>query len=229
MDKIEKLLFDNADEKYRKFHSSLIPTVDKQTIIGVRVPTVRKIAKYLQRNCPQDVVAFLSELPHKYYDENVLHAVLISDISDYEKALAYTEKFLPFIDNWAVCDIFNPRAFKNHENVLWQKIETWLYSNRTYTVRFAIVSAMRRFLDNDFSIDKLYEVASVKSDEYYVNMAIAWYISVALVKQYDVAVKLVKNEELPAWVHNKSIQKAVESYRISADKKDYLKTLIKHE
>ena len=225
MDKIEKLLFDNADEKYRNFHSSLIPTVDKQTIIGVRVPTVRKIAKYLQRNCPQDVVAFLSELPHKYYDENVLHAVLISDISDYDKALAYTEKFLPFIDNWAVCDIFNPRAFKNHENVLWQKIEMWLYSNRTYTVRFAIVSAMRRFLDNDFSIDKLYEVASVKSDEYYVNMALAWFWSFALIKRYEETLPIIESERLPEFVHNKAIQKARESYRISDERKQYLNTL----
>lgn len=229
MDKIEKLLFESADEKYRDFHSSLIPTVDKDTIIGVRVPDVRKLAKDLQRNCPQDVEAFLSELPHKYYDENILHAVLISDVSDFNEAMAYTEKFLPFVDNWAVCDIFNPRAFKKHVDVLWQKIEEWLKSNHAYTVRFAIVSAMRHFLDEDFSVDKLYEVVNVKSNEYYIEMAIAWYMSFALIKQYDDAVKIIENEELPAWVHNKSIQKAVESYRISDDKKQYLKTLRKHE
>ncbi len=229
MHRIQKLLFDNADEKFRDFHSSLIPGVDKNTIIGVRIPVVRKIAKDLQRNCPQDIGMFLSELPHEYYDENILHAVLISDISDFDEAIEYTDKFLPFIDNWAVCDTLNPRAFKNREDVLWQKIEEWLKSNHAYTVRFAIVSAMRHFLDNDFSDYKFEKVICIKSDEYYVNMAIAWYMSFALIKQYDVAVKSIENEELPIWVHNKSIQKAVESYRISDDKKQYLKTLRKHE
>ena len=229
MDKIQKLLFDNADEKYRNFHSSLIPTVDKDSIIGVRVPDVRKIAKDVAKNCPQDVKAFLSNLPHEYYDENILHAVLISDISDFNTAMEYTEQFLPYIDNWAVCDIFNPRAFKTRKSELWQKIEIWLNSTDTYTVRFAIVCAMRHFLDKDFSIDKFEKVLGVMSDEYYINMAIAWYMSFALIKQYDVAVKVIEENKLPTWVHNKSIQKAVESYRISDDKKQYLKTLRKHE
>lgn len=227
MDNIQKSIFDNADKKYRDFHSSLIPTVDKNTIIGVRVPVVRKLAKDLQRNCPQDVQVFLSELPHKYYDENILHAILISHISDFDEAIEYTEEFLPYVDNWAVCDIFNPCTFKNHKDELWQKIETWLNSNHAYTVRFAIVIAMRHFLDNDFSGDKFDKVIGIKSDEYYVNMAIAWYMSFALIKQYDVAVKIIEENKLPAWVHNKSIQKAVESYRIPDNRKQYLKTLRK--
>lgn len=229
MNKIQKLLFDNADEKYLNFHSSLIPTVDKDSIIGVRVPDVRKIAKDIAKNCPQEVQAFLNDLPHKYYDENILHVVLISDISDFDAAMKYTMQFLPYIDNWAVCDIFNPRAFKTHKAELWREIETWLNSSETYTVRFGIVMAMRYFLDEDFAEDKFDKVVDIKSDEYYVNMAIAWYMSFALIKQYDTAVKVIEENKLPTWLHNKSIQKAVESYRISDDKKQYLKSLRKHE
>lgn len=229
MNRVKELLFENADEKYRDFQSSLIPAVDKDTIMGVRVPDVRKIAKDLAKNYPQDVQTFLNDLPHKYYDENILHAVLISDISDFDTAMEYTEQFLPYIDNWAVCDILNPRAFKTHKTELWRKIETWLNSSNTYIVRFAIVSAMRHFLDNDFSKDKFDAVIKVMSDDYYVNMAIAWYMSFALVKQYDVAVKIIEGNELPISVHNKSIQKAVESYRVSDDKKQYLKTFRKHD
>lgn len=229
MNKIQKLLFDNADEKYRNFHSSLIPTVDKDSVIGVRVPDVRKIAKDIVKNCPQDVQAFLNDLPHEYYDENMLHAVLISDISDFDTAMKYTKQFLPYIDNWAVCDIFNPKVFAKHKSELWQKIEEWLSSSRVYAVRFGIVMAMRYFLDEDFTEDKLTRIVNIKSDEYYVNMAIAWYMSFALIKQYDIAVKVIEENKLSTWIHNKSIQKAVESYRISDDKKQYLKSLRKHE
>lgn len=229
MNKIQKLLFDNADEKYRDFHSSLIPDVDKAKIIGVRVPVIKKLAKELKKINPQTVDEFLSELPHEYYDENMLHANLLCDVKDFDKAIEYTEMFLPYIDNWAVCDTFNPKVFAKHKDELWQKIEEWLSSSRVYTERFGIVMAMRYFLDEDFAEDKFQRIVSVKSDEYYVNMAIAWYMSVALVKQYDVAIKVLQSGKLKDRVHNKSIQKAIESFRISDDKKVYLKTLKKHE
>lgn len=229
MNKIQKLLFDNADEKYRDFHSSLIPDVDKAKIIGVRVPVVKKLAKELKKTNPQIADEFLSELPHEYYDENMLHANLLCDVKDFDKAIEYTETFLPYIDNWAVCDTFNPKVFAKHKSELWQKIDEWLRSSHVYTQRFAIVMAMRYFLDEDFAEDKFERIVSVKSDEYYVNMAIAWYMSVALVKQYDVAIKVLQSGELKDGVHNKSIQKAIESFRISDDKKAYLKTLKKHE
>lgn len=228
MNKIQKLLYDNADEKYRDFHSSLIPDVDKAKIIGVRVPVVKKIAKELKKTNPQMVDEFLSELPHEYYDENMLHANLLCDVKDFDKAIECTEMFLPYIDNWAICDTFNPKVFAKHKSELWQKIEEWLTSSRVYTVRFGIVMAMRYFLDEDFTEDKFQRIVSIKSDEYYVNMAIAWYMSVALVKQYDVALKVLQSGELKEWVHNKSIQKAIESFRISDDKKAYLKRLKKH-
>ena len=232
MDKIEKILFENRDEKYREFHSSLLPNIDGRKIIGVRMPTLRKIAKSLEKDASfstEDKNAFLCNLPHEYYEENILHAIFISGEKSFDVAIEKVEAFLPYIDNWAVCDVFSPKCFENNKDRLWKYIEKWLDCDKTYSVRFAIVAAMRYFLDNCFTIEKFEKVISVRSEEYYVNMAIAWYLSVALVKQYDSVLPYLKNKSLPIWVHNKSIQKACESFRISDDKKRVLKTLKIHE
>lgn len=230
--KISALLFEHQDLGYKQFHSSLVPTINPDSIIGVRVPVLRKIASTLLKD--NDFVCgelpiFLNTLPHEYYEENFLHALFLSKEKDFDKAIVDIEKFLPYIDNWAVCDCFSPVSFKNSKEALWAKIEQWLASERIYIIRFGIVNAMRYFLDEDFSIYRLEKVMSVKSCEYYVNMALAWYFSFALIKHYDIAVGYLENKSFDKWVHNKSIQKAVESYRISQEQKDYLKTLKIHE
>ena len=228
MESIKKILFDSRDEKYKQFHSSLMPTIEQDKVIGVRMPSMRAIAKNLQKDesfSKEETRAFLSELPHDYYEENILHALLISNDKEFDKTINEVNRFLPYIDNWAVCDTFAPKCFACHKDELWNHVEKWLCSNETYTVRFGIVTAMRYFLDDDFSLEKFEKVISVRSDEYYVNMAIAWYVSFALIKQYQAVLPYVQKRVLPPWVHNKSIQKACESYRIPDDKKTYLKSL----
>lgn len=226
MERIKKLLLENADEEYRNFHSKLIPTVDVERILGVRVPILRKIAKTILREYSnENLKMFLSELPHEYYDEDMLHALLVSEFKDFDEALALTNEFLPYIDNWAVCDMFCPKCFKLHKSELWQSVTGWLNSDSVYTVRYGIVTSMRYFLDEDFSKDKFDMTTSIVSDEYYVRMAVAWYISFALIKQWGVAIELLKSKTLDKWLQNKSIQKAVESYRLTVEQKLYLKTL----
>ena len=231
MTKITQTLFENADESYKNFHQSIVPTLPKERIIGVRVPVLRKIAKQLKKDESSKslVNEFMQELPHEYYDEDMLHAIILSDERDFSTALKRTSEFLPYIDNWAVCDTFCPKAFGKNKKALWQEIEKWLESEKTFTVRFGIVNAMRFFLDEDFSAEKMKKVLEVSNEDYYVRMAIAWYMSVALVKQWEVAIKVVEDKSLGAWVHNKSIQKSCESFRLSAEQKQYLKTLKIHE
>lgn len=231
MTKITQTLFENADESYKNFHQSIVPTLPKERIIGVRVPVLRKIAKQLKKDESSKslVNEFLQELPHEYYDEDMLHAIILSDERDFSTALERTREFLPYIDNWAVCDAFCPKAFCKNKNALWQYIEKWLESEKTFTVRFGIVNAMRFFLDEDFSAEKMKKVLEVSNEDYYVRMAIAWYMSVALVKQWEVAIEVIEDKSLGAWVHNKSIQKSCESFRLSAEQKQYLKTLKIHE
>lgn len=231
MTKITQTLFENADESYKNFHQSIVPTLPKERIIGVRVPVLRKIAKQLKKDESSNnlVNEFLQELPHEYYDEDMLHAIILSDERDFSTALERTREFLPYIDNWAVCDAFCPKAFCKNKNALWREIEKWLESEKTFTVRFGIVNAMRFFLDEDFSAEKMKKVLEVDNEDYYVRMAIAWYMSVALVKQWEVAIKVVEDKSLGTWVHNKSIQKSCESFRLSAEQKKYLKTLKIHE
>ncbi len=222
MDRITDRLRALADEKYREFHSGLIPTVDKNSIIGVRIPEIRKLAKSLSEDGRRE---FIGVLPHRYYDENVLHAAIISDIRDFGEALEQTERFLPYVDNWAVCDLLNPKAFpKNRETVL-PRIYEWLGSERTYTVRFGIVTLMRNYLDGDFKEEYPERVAMIRSEEFYINMAIAWYFATALAKQWDSAVKYVEEHRLPDWTHRKTIQKACESFRITDEQKSYLRSL----
>ena len=223
MKSITESLVELRDEEYAEFQAKLTPSVDPELFIGVRVPDVRKLAKLL-KNDP-NAEAFMQELPHKYYDENMLHGLLISDIKDYDKALEETNRFLPYIDNWAVCDIMSPKVFKKHKDKLIDSIRKWARSKETYTIRFGIEMLMSHYLDDDFRPEYLEIPAKVHSDEYYVNMMIAWFFATALTKQWDSAIQYVENVRLDKWTHNKTIQKAVESYRITDEQKTYLKTL----
>lgn len=220
---IQNRLFALQDLSYKAFHSKLIPTIDPDTIIGVRTPDIRSLAKELKET--QAAYDFLNILPHNYYEENNLHAALIEYISDYDTLIAYIDAFLPYVDNWATCDMFAPKSLKKHLPQLYDKILEWISSDNAYTIRFGIGMLQRFFLDSEFKSEMLGLVSGIHSDEYYVNMMIAWYFSTALVKQYDAAVAYLENNELNVWIHNKAIQKAVESYRITPEIKTYLKTL----
>ncbi len=222
-DEILNELFKLQDVKYRNFQAKLMPTMNPENVIGVRTPELRKLAKQLAKR--EDVDEFLDSLPHKYFDENQLHAFIISGMKDYEKCLARLEAFLPFVDNWATCDQMSPKIFKKHRTELIHKIEEWIESDYTYTVRFAIGMLMEHFLDEDFDIVYADMVADVHSEEYYINMMIAWYFATALAKQYDAIVPYIIEQRLNTWTHNKTIQKAVESYRITPEQKTYLRTL----
>ena len=220
---ITERLLSMQDEAYKQFHCKLMPTVDSDTVIGVRVPMLRKLAKELYGTAEAE--AFLSELPHKYYDENNLHAFLIAQIKDYNSCITEVERFLPYINNWATCDGLSPKIFKKHLPELLEHIKVWLASDETYTVRFAIGMLMQFYLDDAFDLQCSDMVAAVKSEEYYVNMMIAWYFATALAKQYDAVLPYLENHKLDIWTHNKTIQKAIESYRITDDQKKYLRGL----
>ena len=221
-DEIKKELFGMQDTKYRDFQAKLIPTVDEKTVIGVRTPQLRKYAKSLVKR--DDVDEFLLRLPHEYFDENQLHAFILSEMKGYEKCMASVEAFLPYVDNWATCDQMSPKVFKKNRQRLLERIRVWLSSEKTYTVRFAVGMLMEHFLDEDF--DEAYPemVAHLRSDEYYINMMIAWYFATALAKQYETILPYIENPRLDIWTHNKTIQKAVESNRITPEQKAYLKT-----
>lgn len=220
---IQKQLFELQDIEYKKFHSKLMPTVDDNKIIGVRIPILRKFAKEFSKGT--DVADFLEKLPHKYYEEDNLHAFLLETVKDFDEAVRYTEAFLPYIDNWATCDMFMPPVFKKNKEKILPYALKWIKSTDTYTVRYGIGILMKLFLDEDFKEEYMDIVCSVKSGEYYINMMIAWYFATALAKQYTASVRYIEERKLDVWVHNKTIQKAVESYRISPDTKTYLKTL----
>ncbi len=209
------------DIKYREFNIKLIPGIDNVKMLGVRVPELRKIAREIKKSdyCGD----FLKELPHEYFEENGLHGIIISQINDFNECIAELNRFLPYIDNWATCDIISPKALAKNKPELIKHILSWTGSKHTYTVRFGIGMLMSFFLDEDFEKEQLIMVAEIKSDEYYVKMMQAWYFATALSKQYGEAVKLIENNLLSNEVKKKTIQKAVESYRISAKKKDYLK------
>ena len=221
--KAQELLFQFQDKGYRDFQSKLIPTIPAETIIGVRIPTIRKLAKEYGKD--PESVEFLKQLPHTYYDENILHALLVAEIKDYEVCVKEVERFLPYVDNWAVCDIFSPRVFRKNRDRLIDKIKEWAASEHPYTCRFGMEMLMTHFLDEDFRVEYLEIPAAVHSEEYYVNMMIAWFYATALAKQWDVAVGYIEKKCLDPWTHNKTIQKARESYRITREQKEYLKTL----
>ena len=220
---IQKELFLRQDKEYMKFLSKLTPNVSEDTIIGVRIPEIRKLAKKLVKN--NEYEDFLKELPHKYYDENLLHGAIISESKDFEKCIKLLDNFLPFVDNWAVCDTISPKIFKKHKKELIEKIKEWSQSDKTYTCRFGVEMLMTHFLDEDFKKEYLEIVANIHSEEYYVKMVVAWFFATALAKQWDYAVIYLENNRLDVWVHNKTIQKARESLRILEDKKGYLKGL----
>ncbi len=220
---IRRSLFELRDETYRDFQIGLIPGLSADRAIGVRTPALRALAKQIAASDGAD--AFLSSLPHEYFDENQLHAFIISDMRDFDRCVAELTRFLPYVDNWATCDQMSPKVFKKHRPELLPLIRSFLSSDRTYTVRFGIGMLMEHFLDEDFDSVFLSEVAALSSDEYYVNMMIAWYFATALAKRYDETIAYLERRELPVWVHNKTIQKAVESYRVSDEHKGYLRTL----
>lgn len=220
---LQARLFALQDRAYRDFQIRLMPTVPPETVIGVRTPELRKLAKTMA-NTPEGA-AFLETLPHQYYEENNLHGLLISGMGAYGQAIAALEEFLPYVDNWATCDLIRPKAFRKNLPALREKIPVWLAANHPYTVRFGIEMLMTFFLDGEFQPEYLDWVAGVRSQEYYVNMMVAWYFATALAKQYQAALPYLQARRLSPWTHNKTIQKAVESYRISSEQKACLRSL----
>ena len=219
--KLQKQLFELQDLKYRDFHSKLMPETDKETVIGIRTPVLRKFAKEFAGT--SEAEAFLRQLPHRYYEENNLHMMLITGIKDYEKCMEEIQRFLPCIDNWATCDYPAPKCFARHKDQVLEEAKRWISSGETYVIRYGIGMLMRLFLDEDFSSEYLEMTAAVQSQEYSVHMMIAWYFATALAKQWDATVPYIEQHKLSDWVHRKTVQKAVESYRITPDQKEYLK------
>ena len=222
-DEITETLFKMQDIKYRDFQSKLIPPKTADDMIGVRTPELRKYAKELLKR--EDVGEFLAGLPHRYFDENQLHAFIISGIRDYKCCMEEVCRFLPYVDNWATCDQMSPKVFKKHRPELFRQIKKWIKSKDTFTVRFAVGMLMEHFLDEDFEPKYPDMVSEIRSDEYYINMMIAWYFATALAKQYDAVLPYIEEKKLDKWTHNKAIQKSVESLRITPEQKAYLKTL----
>ena len=218
---IRTQLLANRDEGYKDFQCNLMPTVDRDTVLGVRTPVLRKLAKKFGKT--SEVNDFLGDLPHAYYEENNVHACLIEGMKDYAACVAALDEFLPHVDNWATCDMMTPRVLGKHKRELLADIDRWMASEHTYTVRFGIKMLMTFYLDGDFDAAYLDRVAAVRSEEYYVNMMVAWYFATALAKQWETTAPYIEGCRLPPWVHNKAIQKAVESYRITDEQKAYLR------
>ena len=222
-EEIRQSLFELQDIKYRDFQAKLIPGKDTEMMIGVRTPELRKLAKQMLKR--EDIGEFLRDLPHRYFDEDQLHAFIVSGIKEYGKCMEELMRFLPFVDNWATCDQMSPGVFKKRKPELLAEIREWLGSEHTYTVRYGIGMLMQHFLDEDFDPAYPELVAGVHSEEYYVNMMIAWYFATALAKQYEAVLPFIEGRRLDPWTHNKTIRKAVESYRISDEQKEYLRSL----
>ena len=222
-DDIRKELKKLQDKGYQKMQVTIIPTVYADSIIGVRTPALRQMAKELSKR--EDISSFLSDVPHKYFEENQLHAFILSGMKDAESCIKLVDEFLPFVDNWATCDQMSPKVFKKNKQLLLEYVDKWIKSDHTYVKRFAIGMLMEHFLDEDFKTSYLTKVSKIRSEEYYVNMMIAWYFATALAKQYEDTLPFIEKQKLDKWTHNKSIQKAVESYRITPEQKEYLKTL----
>ncbi|MGX8699272.1 MAG: DNA alkylation repair protein [bacterium] len=222
-EEIRERLFSLRDEEYRAFQGKLLPTVPQERLIGVRTPALRALAKELGKR--EDIGLFLAALPHTFFDENQLHAFLISEIKAYPACLAAVEAFLPGIDNWATCDQLSPKAFRRNRAALLEPVRRWLASGETYTIRFGIKCLMEHYLDEDFDPVLPALVASVRSEEYYVRMMVAWYFATALAKQYEAALPYLEARRLDPWTHSKTIQKAIESYRIPPERKATLRGL----
>ena len=222
IEKIREELFSLQDVAYGDFQAKLMPTVPRETVIGVRTPALRKYAKALAKE--KDISKFLLDLPHKYFEENQLHAFIISEEKNYEECIRQMNLFLPYVDNWATSDQKSPKVFAKHRQELLEEIKVWIASDKTYTIRFGIRMLMALYLEEDFDIQYAEMVAAVKSDEYYVKMMVAWYFATALAKQYEAVVPFIENRRLEEWTHRKAIQKSVESYRITKEQKEYLKS-----
>ena len=225
MTQIQKILFKYQDKKYADFSAKLVPTLPREAFIGVRSPAYKEIIRELKTFPPDELEAFLTDLPHKYHEENCLQIALINKIKNYEECLAALEAFLPYINSWAVSDGLNPPALKKNRNQLLPKLQKWIRSDKAFTQRVGMLLLMKYFLDEDFKPDYLELPASIRSEEYYVNMMIAWLFAEALVKQWDSALPFIQNKKLDDWTHNKAIQKACESFRVSPEHKEYLKGL----
>lgn len=223
MNRLQEELSKISDKEYAIFQSKLTPGIDPKLFLGVRVPVLRKFGKeYIKK---EESKSFLKQLPHKYYDENMLHALLVSEMKDFDQIIENLNSFLLFVDNWAVCDIMSPKALKKNKIRLIEYIKQWIKSKETYTCRFGIEMLMSFYLDDDFDADYLKIVAKVRSNEYYVNMMIAWFFATALTKQWDASIPFIKNNALDSWTHNKTIQKCCESYRINEEQKTFLKKM----
>lgn len=222
-DIILKTLKKSIDLKYKEFSSSLTPSINKDDVLGVRAPVLKEIAKTFYGT--NEGKEFLGNLPHNYYEENNLHAYMLVKEKDFNKCIELVDNFLPYVDNWATCDVLRPKCFSKNKNKLLGYIDKWIKSDKEYTVRFAIGVLTSYFLDDDFKDEHLIKVASVLDDRYYVKMMVAWYFATALAKKYDKAVKIIEDRLLDPWTHNKAIQKAIESYRVEDTHKQYLKTL----
>lgn len=222
---IQDELHNQKDDKYAKFHRKLIPNIAPERVIGVRTPVLRKYVKNLMKNDHDEISVFLGTLPHDYYEENQMQAFIISGIKDFDRCIEELEKFLPYVDNWATCDQISPIAFKKEPEKLIPYIDNWIASEDVYTVRFGIGMLMKYFLEEHFKLEYVDKVIKIQSEEYYVNMMIAWYFATALAKQYDAILPYLEQNKLKNWIHNKTIQKAIESYRIKAEQKEYLRSL----
>lgn len=222
-EQIKSLLRTMQDAGYRSFQCNLMPTVDPGTVLGIRMPQLRALAKQLRSH--PDLECFLRQLPHEFYEENNLHALFISQMQDYACCIKELDRFLPYVDNWATCDSLRPKCFSKHTDLLLAPIKHWLTSEKTYAVRFAIEMLMVHYLTDKFDCCYPAMVAAIKSDDYYINMMIAWYFATALAMQYDSVIFYLEQRVLEPWVHNKTIQKALESYRVPADLKSYLRQL----
>ena len=220
---VQKRLFEMRDTGYRDFHARLIPTVKKEKIIGIRTPMLRKFAKEFGKT--EESEMFLKALPHQYYEENNLHGLLIEQIRDYDKCLDELERFLPHIDNWATCDLLAFHMMKKHRDIFSREIYRWMESDKSYIIRFGISMLMRHYLDEGFKPEYPEKVAAIRSEEYYVNMMRAWYFATALAKQYEKILPFLEEQRMDIWTHNKTIQKSIESYRITQEQKDHLRTL----
>lgn len=222
-EEIRESLLKNQDLKYREFQAKLMPTVDKEKIIGVRTPVLRKLAKEFEKH--EDIEKFLELLPHDYYEENNLHGMIIERYKDFCQCVEAIEKFLPYVDNWATCDLLSPKVFRKNKKELLPLIKKWMASDHTYTIRFGIEMLMSHYLEEDFQPEFLDMVAVIRSEEYYIKMIQAWFFATALAKQYESALPYIEKQAMDKWTHNKSIQKAIESYRITPEQKVYLRSL----
>ena len=216
------MLLKAKDDKYKEFQAKLVPNIPAETIIGVRTPKMREVAKEVFKSEIRD--EFLNELPHKYYEENLVHFFVIALIKDFDECVEAVDKFLPYVDCWPVSDQASPKCFKKNHDKLLAYIKKWLKSDHVYTARFSIRMLMNEYLGEDFKEEYLELVASKKGEDYYLKMMVAWYFATALAKQYDASVKYIEDRKLNEWVHKKAIQKAVESFRVTDKHKEYLKT-----